>query len=337
MKKLTAIISVMVLGLSIASLTKAKEIEVRFTGMTMTSGAYMLGVGWSNVIKKYLPGVKMTCLAKGGTTKLLRGMVGGEWETAYIGSPHLECARKGILLFEKEKAYSKERYYDPTRALFAIVTGWQNLVVRADSGINSIVDLKGKHVHFGLPGGFGGIMTQAALKAHGLDLDKGDYKAMYLATSQAMDQIRDKAGLDFAIVWGGIPQPLIADVSLKVPLRLISMTKEGWDKFQKEFVVGPYTLLKTISPEEIKEAYKGRVVNTEPVHQWTVPLMVVVRKEMDEKLIYDMVKVFWEHLDEVKAVSKQLEGLTLKGALQNLSAPFHPGALKYYKEIGAVK
>jgi TRAP-type uncharacterized transport system substrate-binding protein len=64
----------------------------------------MLGVGWSNVIKEHLPGVKMTVLAKGGTTKLLRGMVAGKWETAYIGSPHLECARKGILLFEKEKA-----------------------------------------------------------------------------------------------------------------------------------------------------------------------------------------------------------------------------------------
>jgi TRAP-type uncharacterized transport system substrate-binding protein len=50
-----------------------------------------------------------------------------------------------------------------------------------------------------------------------------------------------------------------------------------------------------------------------------------------------MVKVFWEHLDEVKTVSKQLESLTLEGALQNLSAPLHPGALKYYKEVGAIK
>jgi TRAP transporter TAXI family solute receptor len=140
-----------------------------------------------------------------------------------------------------------------------------------------------------------------------------------------------------SLVWGGIPQPLIVDLSLKTPVRLISMTKEGWSKFQKEFVVGPYTLLKTLSPQELNEAYKGRVVNTETVYTWSVPLMVVVRKEMDEKLIYDMVKVFWEHLDEVKTVSKQLETLTLEDALQNLSAPFHPGALKYYKEIGAVK
>ena len=152
-----------------------------------------------------------------------------------------------------------------------------------------------------------------------------------------MDQLRDKAGLDDVLVWGGIPQPLIADLSYKVPVRLLSMTKEGFSKFQKDFVVGPYTLTKTISLEQLKKAYKGRVVNTKPVYDWSVPLMVVVRKEMDEKLIYKMVKVFWEHLDEAKTVSKQLESLSLKEALTNLSAPFHPGALKYYKEIGAIK
>ncbi|MBW2056855.1 MAG: TAXI family TRAP transporter solute-binding subunit [Deltaproteobacteria bacterium] len=321
----------------IGSLSTAKEIEVRFTGTTMTAGNYMLGVGWSNVINKYLPGVKMAVLAKGGTTKLLRGMVAGKWDTAYIGSPHLECARKGILLFEKEKAYSKERYYDPTRALFAIVTGWCNYVVRADSGIKVITDLKGKRVHFGLPGGFGGIMTQGVLKAHGLDLQRGDYKAMYLKTSQAVDQLRDKAGLDDALVWGGLPQPLITDLSSKIPVRLVTMTKQGWERFQREFVVGPYTLLKTLTPERLREAYRGRVVNTEPVYTWTVPLMLVVRKDMDEELVYNIVKVFWEHLDEVKGVSKQLQSLTLQGALQNLSAPLHPGAVKYYKEVGAIK
>jgi TRAP transporter TAXI family solute receptor len=297
----------------------------------------MLGVGWSNVIKKYLPGVRMVVLEKGGTTKLIRGMANKEWDIAFIGSPHLECAKNGILLFEPEKAYSKERYYDPTRALFAIYSGWNNYVVRADSGIHSIADLKGKRVHLGNPGGFGGIMTKGVFKGHGLDIDKGDYTGLYLATSQAMDQLRDKAGVDDVLVWGGIPQPLIADASHSIPLRFLSMTEEGFSKFQKEFVIGRFTLKMTLSPQQIKEAYKGRLVNAEPVYVWTIPMMVVVHKDMDEKLVYSLIKVFWEHVDEVKAVSNQLESISLKTGLTHLSAPFHPGALKYYKEIGAVK
>jgi hypothetical protein len=149
-----------------------------------------------------------------------------------------------------------------------------------------------------------------------------------------MDQLRDKAGLDDVLVWGGIPQPLISNLSMKVPLRMLSMTEEGLDTFRKEFVVGPYTIVKTLTPDQLKEAYGGRVVNDEPVMCWSVPLMLVVRKDMDPELAYKLVKVFWEHLDEVKKISKQLSGLELKASLQNLSSPIHPGAMKYYKEIG---
>ena len=310
---------------------------VRFAATSMTAGTYMLGVGWSNVLRKYAPNIRMVCLAKGGTTKLLRGMVNGKWDIAFIGSPHLVCAKKGILLFKREKAYSKRKYYDPTRVLFAITTGWANYVVRADSGIHTVLDLKGKKVDLGMAGGFGGVMTKAVFKAEGLDIEKGDYKGIYVPVDQAMDQLRDNTGLSVALVWGGIPQPLITELSAKIPLRLLSLTKKGFRRYQKSFVVGPYTLLKIISPEEVKEAYKGRVINTSPVYTWTVPLMVVVRKDMSKKLVYTLVKVFWEHLNEVKSVSKQLKSVSIKTALKRLSAPLHPGALEYYKEVGALK
>ncbi|MBW1971221.1 MAG: hypothetical protein JRI44_00060 [Deltaproteobacteria bacterium] len=92
-KKFLILITVMIFAFSIISLAEAKVVEVRLAAITMTSDTYALGVGWSNVIKKYLPGVRMAVLAKGGTTKLLRGMVNKQWKIAYIGSPHLECVR----------------------------------------------------------------------------------------------------------------------------------------------------------------------------------------------------------------------------------------------------
>jgi TRAP transporter TAXI family solute receptor len=335
-RKKLAIFSVLLLSALFVggAFASAADVEVRLAGITMTSDTYQLGVAWSNMVKKYLPGVNLTVLAKGGTSKLLRGVANKQWEIGYIGSPHMECAKKGILIFEKEKDVSKKKYYDPTAVLFSITSGWCNYVTRADSGISVLADLKGKKVHLGNPGGFGGIMTKGVLKGHGLDIDKGDYQGMYLKTSQAMDQLRDKAGLDDALVWGGIPQPLISNLSMKVPLRMLGMTQEGFANFSRDFVVGPYTLTKTLSSKQLKEAYGGRVVNTEPVVCWSVPLMLAVRKDMDPTLAYKLVKVFWDHLDEIKKTSKQLAGLDLKESLQNLSSPIHPGALKYYKEIG---
>lgn len=337
-KKTMILVLVMVFAFaSMVLLGEAKVSEVRLAAITITSDTYMLGVGWSNVLRKYVPDVRMAVLEKGGTMKLLRGLVNKEWEIGYIGSPHLSCAKEGALLFEPEKEYSKEKYYDPTRVLFAIPSGHCNYVVRADSDIYRITDFKGKKVHLGQAGGFGGMMTIGVFKAEGLDIDKGDYEAIYVPTAQAADQLRDKTGLDDALIWGGIPQPLIAELSSKIPIRLIGMTKGGFERFQKDFVAGPYTLLRTLSPEKIKEAYGGRVVNTEPVYAWTIPMMVIVHKDMDEELAYTLVKTFWEHLDEVKSVSIQLEVITLEAALKNLSAPLHPGALRYYKEIGAIK
>lgn len=334
-KKMTVLVIVLAtLLFAGATYAEASGVDVRFAGITMTSDTYQLGVAWSNITKKYLPEVSLTVLAKGGTSKLLRGVVNNQWEIGYIGSPHMECAKKGILIFSREKDTSKEKYYDSTAVLFSISSGWCNYVVRADSGITQLAQLKGKNVHLGNPGGFGGIMTKGVLKGHGLDIDRGDYQGRYLKTSQAMDQLRDKAGLDDVLVWGGIPQPLISNLSMKVPLRMLSMTEEGLDTFRKEFVVGPYTIVKTLTPDQLKEAYGGRVVNDEPVMCWSVPLMLVVRKDMDPELAYKLVKVFWEHLDEVKKISKQLSGLELKASLQNLSSPIHPGAMKYYKEIG---
>ena len=333
-KSVVWVIVLVALLFSIQSTTMAAESDVRLAGITMTSETYQLGVAWSNLVKKYLPEVNFTVLAKGGTSKLLRGVVNKQWEIGYIGSPHMECAKKGILIFSKEKENSKQKYFDSTAVLFSISSGWCNYVVRADSGITDLAQLKGKKVHLGNPGGFGGIMTKGVLKGHGLDIDKGDYQGMYLKTSQAMDQLRDKAGLDDALVWGGIPQPLIANLSMKVPLRMLSMTEQGFANFRKDFVVGPFTMKKTLTPNQLKNAYGGKVVNDKPVECWSVPLMLVVRKEMDPDMAYKLVKVFWEHLDEVKKLSKQLAGLELKASLENLSSPIHPGAMKYYKEVG---
>ena len=104
-KKIMVFVFVWILGFSLGSMAVAKEVEVRLAGITMTSDTYMLGVGWSNVIKKYLPDVSMKVLAEGGTTKLLRGVVNKQWEIGYIGTAHLECARKGILLMIRLEFY----------------------------------------------------------------------------------------------------------------------------------------------------------------------------------------------------------------------------------------
>tara|TARA_B100000405_G_scaffold218347_1_gene154661 strand:+ start:92 stop:298 length:207 start_codon:yes stop_codon:yes gene_type:complete len=55
---------------------------------------------------------------------------------------------------------------------------------------------------------------------------------------------------------------------------------------------------------------------------------------MDEKVVYDMTKAFWENLEAQKAAVPQMRSLSLETALQDLNTPLHPGALRYYREQG---
>ena len=65
---------------------------------------------------------------------------------------------------------------------------------------------------------------------------------------------------------------------------------------------------------------------------WTFQMMVVVRDDMPDDVAYEITKQFWKNLDFVKSTAALLQSIDPKEALTVLSAEFHPGAVKYYKE-----
>ena len=67
---------------------------------------------------------------------------------------------------------------------------------------------------------------------------------------------------------------------------------------------------------------------------WTFPMMVIVSKDMPADTAYALVKELWERIEEVKASSNTLALLDVKVALDNVSAPVHPGAARYFDEKG---
>jgi TRAP transporter TAXI family solute receptor len=95
--------------------------------------------------------------------------------------------------------------------------------------------------------------------------------------------------------------------------------------------------LRTYTAKDLKAGYGDGVVQEREVHFWTFPMQVVVRKEMPENVAYEIVKAFWENLDDVKATGVALASLNKDDSLNSLSAELHPGAVKYYKEKGWLK
>jgi TRAP transporter TAXI family solute receptor len=95
--------------------------------------------------------------------------------------------------------------------------------------------------------------------------------------------------------------------------------------------------LRTYSSEALKAGYGDGLLQEGDVHFWTFPMQVIVRQEMPEDVAYEIVKAFWENLDDIKATGVALASLNKDDSLESLSAQLHPGAVKYYKEKGWIK
>lgn len=319
--------SIIFLG-SLSGEAQAKT-NLTMAAMGQTSDTYMIAMGWSNVLNKTKSEVSISPLEGGGVVMLARGMAQGKWDIGFISTPHYLNALEGKGEFSEDPSELREKYKD-FRALFGVTSGFGMYVVRADSGIRTIADLKGKKVAIGRPGGGGAKLTPLLLKAHGLEPE--DYKAEFLDPGPALDEMRNNR-LDCAAVWGSVPQAALSNFASQFPIHFVSLTDEGFKKFRTMVPKGDHYVLRAYKAETLKEAYgKDRIVQEGNVFFWTFPMQVIVRKDMPENVAYEIVKAFWENLDTVKATGVALANLNKDDGLESLSAQIHPGAMKYYKE-----
>lgn len=334
MKRVSFITACAFFSLSISVVpAAAKELVIGTIGLT--GDTYQLAIAWSNLLLKKAGDLKLTPVDGGGTNKMMRSVASGRMDVGFIGAPHYRDAvlKTGGFKEEPEELVAR---YKTMKTLFAVQTGGAQYVTRLDSGIKSIVDLKGKKVAIGAPGGNMGRVSTILFKLYGLDAEKGDIKAQYLEYGTALEAMGNNQ-LDAVAVWGGVPQAGVFNASRANKLRFISPEAEKLPEFQKALTNGEYYVFREVSPEEIRAAYGDAVVAEAPMRMWTFPMMVIVDGGMPDETAYTLVREFWEAIAEVRASSNTLSLLDPKVALDNISAEVHPGAARYFREKGLLK
>jgi len=323
----------LVLGMTVSMAFGQTRAPLTMAAMGETTDTYMLAVAWSNVLKKIKSDINITPLGGGGVVMLARGMAQGKWDISFISTPHYLDALAGKSQFDKDPEDLRGKYKN-FRSLFGVTSGMGMYVVRADSQIKEIIDLKGKKVAIGRPGGGGAKLSPLILKAHGLE--PADYKAEFLDPGPALDEMRNNR-LDCAAVWGGIPVAALYNFSRQIPIHLPSFKKEAFEKFQKMVPNGDHFVLRTYKAEDLKKGYGEGVVQEGEVNFWTFQMQVIVRNDMPEGDAYKIVKAFWENIDDIRATGAALANFNYRDSLQSLSAQLHPGASRYYREKGWLK
>jgi len=294
------------------------QVKTRLSIATGGTGGvyYPLGGGMAALISKHIPNTEATAevtTASVDNVKLLHGnRVGLAFclpDTAWDG---FNGQLKGL----KDKAN--------IRTLFSIYSNFMHIVAIDGAGIKSVADLKGKRVSTGSPGSGVEVKGLRVLEAYGLT--PKDFKSQErLGASESAGALKDRK-ID-AFFWdGGLPTGAVLDLAATPGIKIAMIPHaDAIPKMVAKY--GPLYFVANVP----KGMYKG-VDEDVPVAAATN--LLIANEKMDENLAYQITKVVLEHTADLVAVHKAATEITLKNAVVGSPIPFHPGALRYFKEKG---
>jgi TRAP transporter TAXI family solute receptor len=283
-----------------------------------TGGVYYpLGGAIANVLSKHLPGVQATAEVTGGSVDNLKLIGSGQSEIGFSMADAAQDAMKGEDKFKGNKV--------PLQTLMVLYPNRMHVVTVEGTGVDKMSDLKGKRVSTGSPGGATEVMAFRVIEAAGLDRDK-DMKRERLGVAESVNALKDRK-ID-AFFWvGGIPTAAVTDLAATPGLKM-KLIDHGdlVDKMNAKY--GKLYSTGTIPPG----AYPGYDKPNQIVDVWNI---LVTVERMTDDVAYNIVKTLVEKKAELVAVHKEAESFSLENQVQDRSPiPFHPGALKYFKEKG---
>lgn len=216
------------------------------------------------------------------------------------------------------------------RALFGFAAGHIHALTYADSGIETYDDLKGKRVFVGPPSGGAVALTTGLINvASGLKMGE-DYEGVKMGWGAGLQAFED-GQFDAFLRPLPINSALMEQIGLKRDLRLIDMPdgaaqSDAWQNYVKT----PGRLVGVIPAN----TYDKQVNKDQDIDTVMYTMVMGVHKDMDDQTAYDLTKAFWDNLDESKRAVVTLVATTADQPFVGLNTPLHPGAVKYYQEVG---
>jgi TRAP transporter TAXI family solute receptor len=288
-------------------------------GTADTGGVYyILGGGISKVISANIPNTIATAEVTPGAVDNVKMLQNDSIDFAFTKSDVAAEGIKGVGTFA---ATGKV----PVRVIAVLYPDIAHVVVVP--GINKLEDMKGKRISTSAPGSGHEMVAGKLLEAAGVDPLK-DFKRERVSLSESANAFKDRKidGFFFAT---GLPAASMLDINATAGLNYQIMDVQSYL---------PAIIKKHGSIYSEAVIPKGTYSKIDrDVKTLGVPVIFVTTEKMDEKLVYAITKNLFEKKADLVAVHKQANNLSLKNATNLADLPFHPGAIRYYKEQGAMK
>ena len=262
-------------------------------------------------------GIRCSVESTGGSVYNTRTIREGELDFGVVQSDVQSAAMDGVRAFDGDEPYAD------LRAVFSVHPEPMHVMVRGDSGISSVGDMKGKRVNIGNPGSGTRVLADVLMAAAGVS--PSDFAlAAELKSSEQAAALRD-GKIDAAIWAAGLPNGSTMEATSTCDIKLIDLTTSGLDTVLAE----NKAYAKAMIPGGM---YPG---NDAEVTSWGPKATFVTDARTPDNVVYALVKGIFDNFDDFKKLHPAFGSLTEEQMIKDgLAAPLHPGAVQYYKERG---
>lgn len=322
MKKSLAVSTAAILGISLVGCGGSTDSG---NGLT-NNGAYVFATGGTS--GTYFPlggaianiendinkeaGFNVTVNSTGASKENIMLVSKAEADFAIVQNDVADYAQSGTVLFDAAVS--------GISTVASIYPEVVQVVVAADSGVNTIADLKGKRVSIGDAGS--GVEANAlqVLNAYGLSTD--DISVNRLSFKESGTAFKDGA-IDAFFVTAGVPNTAIAELSITRALKLINI-----DGAEADSLIAQYPFYTNVTIP--KDVYN----TADDIQTVGVRAIIICRSDLNENEVYLFTKALYDNLDTLASAHAKGKEFQLDQAIDGVTVALHPGAAKYFTEAG---
>lgn len=297
---------------------KKETVNLNFPTASTTGSVYPLGSALANLWNTKIEGINVSAEASNGGVQNLNLMADGEAHISVAVTSIITEQQKGIAAFDK-------RPYDGVRILTSLYANYNQVIVRKDAGFNSFKDIKGKTFAVGAPGSTMEVESKNHVLEAGLKYPD-DFKAQFVGPTESLDLMRNKQ-IDGFFMMAGIPTAAATEALATANGKILDIDEDIITGLKAKYPW--YT--RAVIPAGTYDGQDKDVVTT------AIKIMLIVDKSVSDDVAYQLVKVMWENIEDIKATNKVVKSMDIKNAAKDTAGiPLHPGAEKYYKEKGVL-
>ena len=292
--------------------TAVSETRITYKSAKSTSSYYQMAVEIAEAMKKGSGGDMIVTVEESqGSVQNVMEAIGRTNNYVFTTPPVLiKLARSGSAMF-KDKSNPR---FDQVRALFPIPSLTMHFVMSKSSGVNDFSGMEGKTILLG-KGSFGAKEGAKYLKLFGLE---GKVNLAEVELSNAVPALKN-GQIDGFVTAGSFPAPNVIEAAASAGANVISLSDDQVKTSKRTRLIIP------------AGTYAGQdkdIVTT------SLPVVAFTTTDMDDNTAYMLTKTYWENKNVLGEAAKWWNGVSLP-MLENILTDIHPGAKKYYKEVGA--